>query len=216
MNRIKINIGCGMSPTPNWHNYDNSFSVRISKIPNLLIKFLLKTKILNQKQCDYVNFCKNNKIKHLDIRKKLPFPNESIAIIYTSHVLEHLTKVQFLFFIEESYRVLKIGGILRIALPDLKIFIDRYTQKPFADVLIKELCMIEDHGTSILERIKFLIIGPRNHQWMYDISSAILMLEKTKFRNIFSMPAGSTNISAPGDLNLYERQDESFYIELVK
>ena len=205
-----------MSPTPNWCNYDNSFSVKISKMPNLLIEFLFKTKILNQNQFNYVNFCKNNKIRYLDIRKKLQFPNESISVIYSSHVLEHLTKQQFLFFIGESYRVLKIGGILRIALPDLKIFIDRYTKNPFADVLIQELYMIEDYGTSFLERIKFLIVGPRNHQWMYDISSAISMLEKTNFSNIFSMPAGSTSITAPGELNLYERQDESFYIELVK
>ena len=207
MNRIKINIGCGMSPTPNWWNYDNSFSVKISKIPNLLIESLLKTKILNQNQYNYVNFCKNNKIKYLDIRKELPFSNGSISVIYTSHVLEHLTKQQFLFFIEESYRVLKSGGILRIALPDLKIFIDRYTKNPFADALIQELYMIENYGISLLERIKFLIVGPRNHQWMYDISSAILMLEKTKFSNIISMPAGSTNITAPGELNLCERQD---------
>ncbi len=216
MSRNKINVGCGMSPTPNWCNYDNSLSIKISKMPNLLINFLLKIKLLTRNQFNYVNFCKNNEIKYLDIRKNLPFPSESITVIYTSHVLEHLTRQQFLFFIEESHRILKTEGILRIVLPDLKIFIDRYNHNQKADLLIQDLYMYEDYGMGFCERIKFLIVGPRNHQWMYDASSTMLLLEKTKFSRIFLMPAGTTNITNSGELNLRERENESFYIELVK
>lgn len=32
---VRINIGCGQTPTNGWENFDNSFSLRLSKIPLL-------------------------------------------------------------------------------------------------------------------------------------------------------------------------------------
>ncbi len=30
---IKVNVGCGLSPTPGWLNFDNSASVRVARWP---------------------------------------------------------------------------------------------------------------------------------------------------------------------------------------
>jgi len=48
----------------------------------------------------------------------LPFEDNSVDNIYISHVIEHIESQFVIKFISESYRVLKEGGVLRIACPD--------------------------------------------------------------------------------------------------
>lgn len=55
-----------------------------------------------------------------DIAKGLPFEDGSFDAVYHSHVLEHLRKEEALPFLQECRRVLKPGGVLRIAVPDLE------------------------------------------------------------------------------------------------
>lgn len=50
----------------------------------------------------------------------IPVENESFDLAYHSHVLEHFTKDDGNKFLQECYRVLKPGGIIRIAVPDLE------------------------------------------------------------------------------------------------
>ena len=53
----------------------------------------------------------------LDISKPLPYEDNSIDFIFAEHVCEHLTTPDVVRFFMESYRVLKTGGTLRIAVP---------------------------------------------------------------------------------------------------
>lgn len=55
-----------------------------------------------------------------DLRQGIPFPDGSFDGVYHSHVLEHFPKNQAPAFLQECYRVLKPGGILRVAVPDLE------------------------------------------------------------------------------------------------
>jgi len=50
-----------------------------------------------------------------DLNKGIPFPDNSIEKIYTSHFLEHVKYP--LFLLEEIYRVLKKGGTAEITVP---------------------------------------------------------------------------------------------------
>jgi predicted SAM-dependent methyltransferase len=50
----------------------------------------------------------------------IPFGNDSFEVVYHSHVLEHFPKDKAKDFLCECFRVLKPGGILRIAIPDLE------------------------------------------------------------------------------------------------
>ena len=60
----------------------------------------------------------------INIAKKLPFPSESVDVIYSCHVIEHLYYKQFRVFIKESFRILKKGGIHIIMTPSLTRLID--------------------------------------------------------------------------------------------
>lgn len=65
-------------------------------------------------------------VKYHNIKKKLPFLDSSIDVIYHSHVLEHLTKKEADNFIKDCFRVLKKGGIMRVVVPDLEQICEEY------------------------------------------------------------------------------------------
>jgi SAM-dependent methyltransferase len=55
-----------------------------------------------------------------DLRKGIPFPDEEFDVVYHSHVLEHFGRRAARDFLRECLRVLKPGGTLRVAVPDLE------------------------------------------------------------------------------------------------
>ncbi len=62
----------------------------------------------------------------MDAASEFPFPNESFNYIFSEHLLEHLDYLGGKNLITESYRVLKKGGKLRLAVPDLEFLIQLY------------------------------------------------------------------------------------------
>jgi len=68
-----------------------------------------------------VDFSSNASVVRVyDLRKGIPFPDVSFDVVYHSHLLEHFSKNAGAGFLRECYRVLKPGGIVRIAVPDLQ------------------------------------------------------------------------------------------------
>ena len=55
-----------------------------------------------------------------DLTSGLPFPDEHFDAVYHSHVLEHLKPNDGLKLLQECFRVLKPGGIVRVVVPDLE------------------------------------------------------------------------------------------------
>jgi SAM-dependent methyltransferase len=64
-----------------------------------------------------------------DVSRALPFAAESFDVVYHSNVLEHLRRDDVLPFVRECWRVLKPGGLLRVATPDLERMCELYLQK---------------------------------------------------------------------------------------
>lgn len=78
---------------------------------------------------DWVNidFVSNTKevIAH-NLLKGIPIADNTMDVVYHSHVLEHFSKQDGEAFIKECHRVLKSNGIIRIALPDLEKIAKEY------------------------------------------------------------------------------------------
>lgn len=55
-----------------------------------------------------------------DICHGIPFPDASFDVVYHSNLLEHIRRDDAQFLMHECYRVMKAGGILRVAVPDLE------------------------------------------------------------------------------------------------
>lgn len=211
----RVNIGCGQTPIPGWHNYDNSLSLRIARLP-FAKRLLLFLGLVQPAQQRYIKFCKSGQIKFADATRSIPEPSDSVDALYSSHMLEHLSKDEANKFLKEAWRILKKGGIIRIAVPDLKIFVERYISDKNAEKFVSCLHMFDKNPDTFSERLRFLIAGFRGHKWMYDGQSLINLLERAGFVDARVMPAGITGIIDPGPLDLHERADESVYIEAVK
>lgn len=69
---------------------------------------------------------KSRYIKQVDLLKRLPFPSYTFDLAYCSHFLEHISRGQVKSFLDECYRVLKIGGVLRLVLPDFESIAREY------------------------------------------------------------------------------------------
>lgn len=59
-------------------------------------------------------------IRYHDVRRSLPFADQTFDAAYALHIVEHLTPAEAASLVDELFRVLKPGGIVRISTPDLE------------------------------------------------------------------------------------------------
>jgi len=131
-------------------------------------------------------------------------------------MIEHLDRREAQAFLLEVQRILRPGGIVRIAAPDLARFAEDYSTTGDADEFIASTHMGLARPVGMLSRAKWALIGPRHHLWMYDGLSLSKLVSDAGFVDVMIMPAGKTNISDPGSLDLEERANESVYVEAAQ
>lgn len=61
-----------------------------------------------------------------DIATLAQFENDSVEVVYASHVLEHVQRPYVLTTLREWRRVLQPGGILRVSVPDFMVLTELY------------------------------------------------------------------------------------------
>jgi len=66
---------------------------------------------------------------YLDATKKFPFNDNVFDYVYSEHMIEHILRESGEFMLKECFRVIKQGGCIRIATPDLAKIIDLYTKR---------------------------------------------------------------------------------------
>ena len=63
----------------------------------------------------------------VDLRRRLPFPDESVTFIFSEHVIEHFDYYNEIpSLLKELCRILKKGGVARIVVPDGKKCVEFY------------------------------------------------------------------------------------------
>ncbi len=67
---------------------------------------------------------------HLDVTRRFPFADDTFALVYSEHLLEHLTEAGAANCLREAFRVLRPGGVLRLSTPDLGYFVALYQAPP--------------------------------------------------------------------------------------
>jgi hypothetical protein len=65
-------------------------------------------------------------VAYLDATRPFPFKDSTFDYVTSEHLIEHLTYDEGLGMLRECFRVLKPGGRLRIATPDLRVFVDLF------------------------------------------------------------------------------------------
>lgn len=215
MMSIKVNIGCGRTPTDGWLNFDNSPAIKLSKSP-LRYKFAKVLGLLNEQQIENIKWNIENDIHFADATKSIPLETSSVDCIYTSHMVEHLSQNGARSFLREAHRVLKVGGVVRISVPDLRIAVNEYLETNDANAFMKSILVQAPDINTIKQKINLFVSGYRHHQWMYDGESLAKLLLEMDFNNVEICKNGKTNITDSDELDLYEREEQSVYVEGIK
>ena len=142
-----------------------------------------------------------------DIRNELPFEDESCSFIYNEHVLEHLTVEEGLFFLKECHRVLQPGGVLRVAMPDLKDVVDNYNSENFRDpdwLKWPEYQFIQTRAEAINISFRWW-----EHKWLYDREELNRRLSEAGFTIAKAAEWGKSNVP---ELENRETRGESLLI----
>jgi SAM-dependent methyltransferase len=215
---IKINVGCGASPTPGWLNFDNSLSVRLARWSGVstALDRLGRLRALGGGSADLVALAQRGEIGWANATAHIPCAAGSAVAVYSSHMIEHLDRAEARAFLAEVRRVLQPGGVLRVAAPDLSLFARDYAASGDADGFVSGIHMGLDRPAGVRGWMRWALVGPRHHLWMYDGESLSRLLGEAGFAEAAVMPAGTTRIAAPGQLNLRERETESVYVEAVR
>jgi len=91
---------------------------------------------------DWLNtdYFPRNQIFFLDVTKAFPIPSDSFDFAFSEHQLEHIHYKDARFMLQEVFRLLKEGGVLRICTPDLKAYLLSYFKhKGDEDPYIKDI-----------------------------------------------------------------------------
>jgi predicted SAM-dependent methyltransferase len=89
-------------------------------------------------------------VMQCDLSRRLPFPNDDFDVVYHSNVLEHIRRAAAPTFMRECFRVLKPGGILRVAVPDLERICKLYLEK-LQQAATGDSASAHDHEWMLLE-----------------------------------------------------------------
>lgn len=211
---LRINVGCGRTPVPGWRNYDSSPSVKLAYRP-VLGALIQKFGRVTEDQKEFIRYVRATNIRFADVTKKIPEADSSADVIYSCHMVEHIERDEALAFFAEAQRVLKSGGIIRIAVPDIRWHVNNFLEDGDADRFIRRTKLTREMPKTFFAKVKSLVVGDRSHKWMYDGSSMCQLLTKAGFLDAKELKSGETSIENPGDLNLRERAPESVFLEAV-
>jgi SAM-dependent methyltransferase len=184
----KLQLGCGPGPMPaDWINVDGSWSAILGKHPLLKAMsrrlHLLPASVLDADWSPDI-------IVH-DLRRPLPFSNQSFAAVYGSHLLEHMYRTEAQRLLTECLRVLQPGGYLRMVVPDLKAMVDTYAADGKAgdggmlraDALNAKLGFRDTAPPvgNTAYRMYAALNDFHSHKWMYDSQSLIFYFQSAGF-----------------------------------
>lgn len=144
--KVMLNIGCGTDYKDGWINIDNNSDNNIDKVD--------------------LNW---------DLRDPLPFKDGSIDFIFNEHFIEHLTVEEAQKSIKDFMRVLKPGGVMRIAMPDLEDVIELYNDKNW-----RKRPVIKNHSMEFVRTRAELVnmsFSWWGHKWLYDWEELVRRLE---------------------------------------
>ena len=156
---VKLNIGCFKDCFYyGWINID-----------------ILDLKDFAQKQA--YNF-----LQH-DIRKGLPYKDNSVDLIITNHMIEHINRIEGEMFLKECYRILKPEGILRVSTPDTKLITQQYLDGQIMEY--KYINVGVETAKDEAEAYYNLLLA--GHKTIYDEKSLIKIMEHVGFNETIRM-----------------------------
>ena len=204
--RTMLNVGCGWHTHPQWSNLDFGPYARLRRRP-LAVWCLRALGIATDKRLRRLEGVDPDIIVW-DVRRGLPFPDQTFDVVYHSNLVEHLRPEFANRLMLGCHRILKEGGILRVVTPDLGALARKYLARLGAAVsempgaqrhhevaveqLLGQLVVDEAEGRKSLPMLPRVIEGlvrgnasavGERHCWAYDRISLVNLLRVAGFES---------------------------------
>lgn len=146
----------------------------------------------------------------LDLREKLPFADESVAIIYSEHFFDYLDYPnQALKFLKDSFRVLVPGGTFSLSLADTEWPLMAYATGDDEYFRIAKEVWHPDWCKTRLEHVNQHIRCDGLRKYAYDFETLTKILAKAGFISIKKRPFNQS-------LDIEIRRIGSLYVDARK
>lgn len=170
---------------------------------------------MNLDSNDLGEFARRNGYKFLrcNLPIEIPYKEGTVDLMSFCHFLEKSPYPQSEDFLRECYRVMKVGGVLRIAMLNVPNLLELYNRQDLIDFdEINEGCAAVSPEIAKLWELLF-----RGHQSMYDFPTISGMLKKVGFSEVGFATFRETNYNPQilrETLDLHP--SVSFYVEALK
>lgn len=200
---VNVNLGSGLEVAPGWINVDASLMAMVAAWPRVLQRVLFRQSGYSRlvDLDEFLRRLRTNRFVHHDLTASLPFVDESVDFVFTSHFLEHLAREQGLEVLREAHRILAPGGVIRVAVPDLERAIALYAGGEARRML--DECFYRPEKGRLAQ-----------HRYMYDWPLLAQILGEAGFSNVQRCSYREGTLP---DLDLLDnRPEETLFVEGTK
>jgi predicted SAM-dependent methyltransferase len=172
------------------------------------------------------DICPLKEVMFLDATKKYPFTDSSFAFVFSEHMIEHVSRPDGILMLEECFRILRPGGVLRIVTPNLETIMGIYAkelssqQQDYLDWMSGAFTPDAPEASSAYVINAFFRLW--GHQFIYDESTLIVALKAVGFSRIKRFSLGESSFDSLRGLENVERypagllEFESICLEVTK
>jgi predicted SAM-dependent methyltransferase len=167
----KLQIGAGPNPLPDWLNSD--------LLPDTYPEH-------------------RREIVFLDATKRLPFDDRTVDYIFSEHQVEHISEPDARKMIKECFRVLRPGGRIRIATPDLGAILGLYgdplgdAERHYVDWVMTRFRPNITSGNRRCYVINH-IFKDHGHEFIYDYETLSALFGDAGFEEVMRYEPGESD-----------------------
>lgn len=206
--RDKVQVGAGLDGPGDWRNLDGSPTLWLQRLPLMGAMF---RKLLSPRFSERVEFG--------DVVRGLPVAGDSARLVYSSHMLEHLSYEDLRIALREIHRILEPGGMFRGVMPDLEKEVAGYLAcddpDPASMFMRSTLLGQETRPRSLPGRMRSLL-GNSQHLWLWDYRSIAHELRLAGFVDVRRARWGDSEDDAFAAVEAPDRWQDALGFECRK
>lgn len=199
---VKVNLGSSLLVAPGWVNVDGAISALVATWPTPALRLFYRLAgiraVLSEEE--FIAVLHDNEFVHHNLAYGIPLPDACADYVLASHFLEHLSKRDGERLVAESLRVLRPGGVVRIAIPDLAEAMAAYSEGRKEEAMNG---IFEDWELGDFAR----------HRYMYDYDMLAGLLSRVGFTEVTRCEHAQGRVP---DLDVLDNRPGSLVVEAVR
>lgn len=122
----------------------------------------------------------------------IPFPDNTISAIYSSHVFEHFDFHQIQRLLKECLRSLKPGGEFLICVPNAEFYFNAYAENTKLEAIGGDIYPTAFFNTTKIDYLNYVAYMNGDHKHMFDTEHLLHLLKTCGFKTAKTREFDST------------------------